>query len=211
MQKEGIFYTHKYFKICTREQPLHNVNLKNPIFIRATPCQKGLAAKCPRAQNSGVCFYKTELLAPGGQFVILGLFCCCQHFSSEMPIFIVRNSKVAVPEPAFMWTANRPVFWRNAVPLATVRHIYIYIYTYIYTVWFSKRFFCRISPPNSAEILENTVFCPNPISPTFLEIAKQHSLPPTAWPWLVQAWASPLLWLKVRPWKGSLHLCNLSW
>ena len=52
-------------------------------------------------------------------------FLLLPQFSSEIPVFIVR--KRVVPEPAFRWTPYRTVSWRNAVPPAAVRHIYIYI------------------------------------------------------------------------------------
>ena len=134
-RKKEFFLTHKYFQIGTCEQPLHNVSLKKTYFIRATPCQRGFAAKRPVHKFRCVCVYtKQSSWLREGAICDFWPFLLLPHFSSEMPIFIVR--KVAVPEPPFRWTPNRPAFWRNAVPLAPVRHIYIYIYFFFSLFFF---------------------------------------------------------------------------
>ena len=67
MQREGIFLTH-----------IHNVNLKKPYFYKATPCQRGFAAKCPVHKFRCV-FLQIQSSWPGGggEFVIFSLSRCC--------------------------------------------------------------------------------------------------------------------------------------
>ena len=117
MQKEGIFYTTNIFKLVHANNPCTMWTSKNLIFIRATPCQRGFAAKCPVHKFRCV-FLQNRALGPGGAICDFWPFCC--HIFLKC---LVR--KGAVPEPAFRWTPNRPVFWRNAVPLATVRHVHM--------------------------------------------------------------------------------------
>ena len=102
------FFTHKYFQIGTCEQPLHTVNLKKTYFYKGNTLSKRLRDQVPRAQIQ-VCASTKQSSWPGGE-AICDFWPCLllPHFSSEMPIFIVR--KGAVPEPAFRWTPNRPVF-----------------------------------------------------------------------------------------------------
>ena len=96
---------------------------KKPYFYKGNTLSKRLRGQVPRAQIQVCVSTKQSSWPRGGAICDFWPFLLLPHFSSEMPIFIVR--KGAVPEPAFRWTPNRPVFWRNAVPLATVRHAYI--------------------------------------------------------------------------------------
>ena len=133
---EGRHFLHTHtnkniFKLLHAKNPCTMWTSKNAIFVRATPCQRGFAPNCP-CTNWGVCvcvFLQNRALGPwGGQFVILGLSCCCHIFSFEMPIFIVR--KCVVPEPAFRWTPNRPVFLKKRGPRKhrpAYMHVYIHI------------------------------------------------------------------------------------
>ena len=102
------------------------MSLKKPYFYKGNTLSKRFRGQVPRAQIQVCVSTKQSSWLRGGGNLWLLAFLLLPHFSSEMPIFIVR--KGAVPEPAFRWTPNHPVFWRNAVPLAPVRHIYIYIY-----------------------------------------------------------------------------------
>ena len=139
---------------------------RNPIFIRATPWQRGFAAKCPVHKFRCV-FLQNRALGPGGgQFVIFGLFCCCHTFPLKCLFLLCEK---AVPEPAFRWTPNRPVFEETRSPWQP-SGIYIYIHIHIHSLIQETFFFRRVGAPNSAEVLETTVFCPNPISPIFLEM-----------------------------------------
>ena len=91
MQKENIFYTHNFFQIGTCAKSLHNVTPQNIIFIRATPCQSGFAPNSP-VHKFRVVFLQNRALAPwGGQFVTFWPFLLLPHFSSEMPLILVRN------------------------------------------------------------------------------------------------------------------------
>ena len=132
--RKKAFFTQKYFQIGTCEQPLHNVSLKKPCFYKGNTLSKRFPGQVPRAQIQVCVSTKQSSWLRGGAICDFWWpFLLLPHFSSEMPIFIVR--KGAVPEPAFRWTPNRAVFWRNAVPLAPVRHIYIYIFVF---------FVCRV-------------------------------------------------------------------
>ena len=65
---------------------------KNAIFIRAAPRQTEIALGCPVQKFRCVCFHKTELLAHGVGNLWFFAFFWLPHFSSEMPIFTVRNT-----------------------------------------------------------------------------------------------------------------------
>ena len=139
MQKEGIFYTHKYFKLLHANNPCTMWTSKNPIFIRATPCQRGFASKCPMHKFRCV-FLQNKALGPGGNLCFLAFL--LPHIFSEMPIFIVR--KGAVPEPAFRWTPNRPVFEETRSPWQP-SGIYIYLYILKIGPFFCFFLFLKIS------------------------------------------------------------------
>ena len=62
--QKAIFIHTNIFKLVHLQDPWHNVTSKNPIFIRATPCLTGSRWTSP-CKNSGLRFYKTELLPHG--------------------------------------------------------------------------------------------------------------------------------------------------
>ena len=62
--QKAIFIHTNIFKLVHLQDLWHNVTSKNPIFIRATPCLTGSRWTSP-CNNSGLRFYKTELLPHG--------------------------------------------------------------------------------------------------------------------------------------------------
>ena len=136
MQKEGIFLTTNIFKLVHPNNPCTMWASKNPIFIRATPCQRGFAAKCPVHKFRCVSAKLSSWLGEGS-ICDFWPFLLLPHFSSEMPIFIVR--KGAVPEPPFRVDPEPPRFLKKRGPPGT-RPAYIYIYMHARAPSFRTRF-----------------------------------------------------------------------
>ena len=80
-RKKAFFLTTNIFKLVHPNNPCTMWASKNPIFIRATPCQRGFAAKCPVHKFRCVFLQNWALgSGGGGEFVTFGLFCCCHIF-----------------------------------------------------------------------------------------------------------------------------------
>ena len=78
-RKKASFIHTNIFKLVHAQNPCTMRPPPKPYFIRATPCQRGFVPNCPvHSINSGLCFYKTELLNHGvGNLWHFGLSCCC--------------------------------------------------------------------------------------------------------------------------------------
>ena len=113
------FLTHKYFQIGTSKQPVHNVSLKKPYFYKGNTLSKRFRGQVPRAQIQVCVSAKLSSWLGGGGGAICDFwpFLLLPHFSSEMPIFIVR--KGAVPEPPFTVDPEPPRFLKKRGPPGT--------------------------------------------------------------------------------------------
>ena len=68
-------------------------DLKKHYFYKGSTPSDWNRAQLSRPDTSGVCFHKTELLAHGVGNLWFFAFFLLPHFSSEMPIFTVRNTR----------------------------------------------------------------------------------------------------------------------
>ena len=125
------FFNNKYFQIGASKQPVHNVSLKKPYFYKGNTLSKRFRGQVPRAQIQVCVSAKLSSWLGEGAICDFWPFLLLPHFSSEMPIFIVR--KGAVPEPPFRVDPEPPRFLKKRGPPGS-RPAYIYMYAYIY-IW----------------------------------------------------------------------------
>ena len=123
MCKDGIFYTRKYFQFGTCAQPLHNVTPNKNIFIRAAPRQTGIALDHPVQKFRCVCVCVSTRLSSwpmGWAICDFWPFLLLPHFSSEMPMFVVRTTRgprtgsQVDPEPARFLAKHGPQTYHPA-------------------------------------------------------------------------------------------------
>ena len=129
MQKEGIFYAHKYFQIGTCAIPLAQCDLKKAYFYKgSTPCA-----------NSGLCFYKTELLPHGVcnlwflAYAVVATLFLATLFLWNAYFYSVKH--VWAPNRLLGGPRTGPFFektWSHIQPSGIYT---VYIYIYIYCNW----------------------------------------------------------------------------
>ena len=74
------FFNTQIFSNWSMRTTLAQCEPQKTLFLSGQHPVKEVSRPSAPCTNSGVCFYKTELLAQGGEFVTFGLFCCCHTF-----------------------------------------------------------------------------------------------------------------------------------
>ena len=128
VERRHFLYT-QIFSYWYMRKTSAQCDLEKHYFYKGSTLSDWDRAQQTRAQFRGLAFYKQSSCPMRWAICDSWPLLLLPHVSSEMPIFLVRNS--VGPELALRWTPNRPFFSKNTVPQTTVRPIYIY--TYLYT------------------------------------------------------------------------------
>ena len=124
MYKEGILFTHKYSANWYMHYTAGQCDPKKHYFHKGNTPSDWNRARLSRAEIQVCVSTKLSSWPMGWAICDFLFFFGCRVFPLKC-LFLQCETRVD-PEPALRWTPNRHVFWKNAVPKPTVRHIYIY-------------------------------------------------------------------------------------